>query len=283
MNSASRNLVVASLGLAFVTSCSGEGPDEFDARTHAIDASASPTDSSKLAWKEWIVAEDQRIAAARPDFHATIMGLQGKPTRAGFSRLVDPALHDADAAPLLLVRLLEGGEETDTRAALAEALPRTQGSFSAAAAAMIADEADPKVQVVLVETMKRAEAPHAIAGLRAGLADADLEVRVAAARTAGTRAEGGELASELLAALDGDSVELRAAAARSLGLLGVDEAKAPLTAMLGDGGGELRLHALRALHRLDPAYAAGLPVVATLRDDPDPRVAKLAATILAAD
>jgi hypothetical protein len=283
-------IIVGGLALAFLGGCTGaEGPDSSSrsgegegVTPEAAAEEVAPTDEATADnWQSWVASENARIQKADPAFHDAVLHLETKQTRARFGRLVDPMLHNPDAAPVLIQRLQNGSDDSETRAAIAEALPRTQGQYAPAAAAMISTEADPKVRVALVDTLKKADAAHAILGLKAGFADSDIEVRRAAARIAGARVDGSELSAELLVALDDGDNELRGIAARSLGVLSVEEAKAPLAELVQDSDAEVRLHSLRALSRIDPAYAAALPGVDSMQQDSDQRVANVATKIVA--
>jgi HEAT repeat protein len=72
---------------------------------------------------------------------------------------------------------------------------------------------------------------------------------------------------------------VRSEAARTLGILQIDEATQPLVELLADANAEVRLDALRAVHRIDPEYALALPVLAQLEQDGDARVKRLATKI----
>lgn len=282
-------LTTSTLALALIGGCTANEDSDTTSRAGAVEA-VTPEAADEVApaegpttetWQAWVTSENQRIQSADPVFYDKIMHMPTKRTRAGFPRLIDPALHNPDAAPILIQRLLDGSDDAATRGAIADALPRTQGHFGAAAASMIATEADPQVRVLLVGTLNRAESEHALAGLTTAFADSDLEVQRSAARIAGARVDGSELSAHLLAALDSGDTELRGVAARSLGVLAVDEAKAPIAELLNDSDANVRLHSLRALSRIDPEYAAALPNVDSMQQDQDKRVANVASKIVA--
>src|SRR5690606_22440573 len=98
-------------------------------------------------------------------------------------------------------RLAGQKDPPPVRAALAEALPRAGGPYASALVGLMAREPEASVRAAMVAALRRAAAEPALAGLRAGLGDVDASVRVIAADTAARRAEGRELADELLAAL----------------------------------------------------------------------------------
>ncbi|MEZ4385662.1 MAG: HEAT repeat domain-containing protein [Nannocystaceae bacterium] len=204
-------------------------------------------------------------------------------TRAGHLRFTDPLLGDAVATEVLAARLAAAATLAQERHALAEALHRTGGAWSAAILTQLAVEADPEVRVILVGTLAKAPTADALAGLRLGLDDGDPRVRRAACELAGWAPEAGAAEAErLVAALGDDEAMIRAAAARSLGLLGDAGRFAAVAPGLQDSDAEVRLQSLRALERLDRSRAAGLPEVAALaRSGRDPRVQRAAAKLRA--
>jgi HEAT repeat protein len=215
--------------------------------------------------------------AAAPVAADELGALQPVRTRAGHLRFTDPRLADPGAAAVFAARLAAPATPAAERLALAEALPRCGGAWAPAALQQLAVEADPEVRAVLVGGLRRADAPAARDGARAGLADASPRVRAAAATLAGwVPAAGDELRPALRARLADAAPEVRAAAARALGLLADREGSAALARGLGDEAAEVRLESLRALQRIDPADAAARPELAALRADADARVRRLA-------
>jgi HEAT repeat protein len=217
-------------------------------------------------------ADDQQV-------RDTLRSLQPRPTRAGHLRFTGPLVHDPRAAGIFIDRLSRNDEPATVRAALAEALPRTGGDFAEAAAALVRTDPDPTVRATLVEVMQRADAKHAMVAIRHGLADPDPMVRAAAARVAGMHDHGALLGEELVASLSDPDVTTRAWAARSVGVLRIEGAENVLVDALDHANADLRLHALRAIHRIDPERAATLPELPSLKADPDARVARLAAIL----
>ncbi len=267
-----------------------EGAALRSSETTAASASQAPTlalpsvtdEPSATSWQAWVAAEVIRLRDERPEFYTVVMEKQATRTRAGFGRMIAPELRDADAAPLLISRLASGApaENSYTRAALVDALHRTNGRYSEAVADLLIAEPDARVRTVLIESLRWADPKAAHRGLSAGLHDASLEVRTAAARTVGNRKDGAILAPELIATLSDSDPNLRAIASRSLGILRVDKAKVPLSTLLADDALEVRLHSLRALSRIDRGYAATLPSVSSLQNSDDPRIARVASTIM---
>jgi HEAT repeat protein len=91
---------------------------------------------------------------------------------------------------------------------------------------------------------------------------------------------GPELERTLLAALGDQDAMVRAGAARSVGVLAISAGFDAVAPLLGDASAEVRLHALGALRRLDSSRAKSLAAVPPLTGDADPRVARVAQTLL---
>ncbi len=256
---------------------------QHDPSNSETDAAAPPTERARTPedWRPWVEAEVTKIRDADPDFYGAIRALSPTETRAGSLRIVDPALHDARALPLLLDRLLHEARAPEYRAALVDAAARTGGDLGPPVLDLLAEEREPQVRVVLVATLRRADVKHATLGVTRALQDRDPQVRTTAAQVAGYVKDGAALTAPLQAALDDREVSVRSMAARALGIHELAEATPKLTALLADDAPEVRLAALRALGRVDPASARELPQLQTLRADPDPRV-KRAAEKLAA-
>jgi len=249
-----------------------------EARSAPPAATAAATPAPAVAdWRPWVAAEVERLRSERPDYFDELMALPVRPTRAGFPRLTGPLVRDPDAAPILLHRLLSRAEPVDTRAAIVEALPRTTGDFSAAAAELMALETDPRVRELLCAALARAQAPFAIEGLERGLHDSAARVRAEALRSLGRRTtDAAELAPDIIAALSDPEAVVQQEAARALGNLELESAKDALVARLDSPSADVRLHSLRALSRIDPEHARTLPQLEALRSDPDPKLARLA-------
>ncbi len=250
-------------------------------RAPASDGNVAPTRVTSTPairdWRPWVDAELVRLRGLRGPWVDEVMTLPARSTRAGFARMTGPLVRDPDAAPVLLHRLISAGEPVEVRAAIVDALPRTGGDFSAALAELIAIEPDPRVREMICGALQRAQAPFANAGLAIGLRDPSPAVRAEALRSLGARTgDGTELASEILAALGDTETTVQIAAARALGNLQVAAAADALVARLSSPDAEVRRHSLRALARVDPPRLRGLPQLETLRDDPDPKVARLA-------
>jgi hypothetical protein len=217
-------------------------------------------------------------ATVDADFADDVRTLQPRTTRAGTLRLTGPLVRRAEAAPILLERLVSGRESAAVRAALVEALPRTGGEFAAVLVDLLPNEDDVVVREAIAAALGRTDARSAIDGLRIALADTDAGVRAEAARSLGQHANGASALAELRAALSDADEATQLAAIRAIGALrqADPDVDAALAALLADKRTEIRLNALRALGRIDPAYARALPELSQLRRDADPRIAAVA-------
>jgi hypothetical protein len=269
-------------GLSLTAACDPGEPDTVDQpRAASIDPTPQLTaDIEGELEGEVEAVVNPSVAPEQGSLEDRIMALQPQKTRAGWLRFTDPIIHDEAAAAILLERLVAGDDPPLVRAALAEAVGRTGGDYAAAVSELIPTEADARVREMLVGTLGRqAPGAEAHAGLTAGLQDDDAAVRGAAARTLAARSDGAVLAEGLLGLLADPEPAVRADAARSLGVLEVEAAKAPLVELLADADAEVRLQGLRALDRIDPAYATSLGELASLEQDGDARVQRLATKI----
>jgi hypothetical protein len=279
----------AALGLAVaLTACDDphSGPSDRAAAFEATPAGEiAPPDSEKEStpatmgdWRTRVEADIVALEEQNPQLHAMARALEPRPTRAGFLRFSTTAIHDPAVAAVFIDRLAHGHEPPEVRAALAEALPRTAGTYGDAVIALLDAEREASVRLALIAALHRVPGETALSGLRIGLNDRDPAVRAEAARVVGARPDGHALAAEVEIALRDDDASTRAAAARALGILGIDSAYEALARSLDDGATEVRLEALRAVVRLDPVQARLLDTVDDLRKDDDVRIRRMADT-----
>jgi hypothetical protein len=269
------------LGALCLTLACDEGqPETIEGRSASI-GSSDPNNSIDPIPRPAVEAAPESVPPlATGSLRDQLMVLQPQKTRAGWVRFTDPVINNPEAAAILLERLIASGDAPEVRAALAEALGRTRGDYATEVSELLASEADARVREMLVGTLGRqAPTPEALVGLATGLKDSTVEVRAAAARTIATRSDGVELGDELIGMLVDVEPSVRSEAARTLGILQIDEATQPLVELLADANAEVRLDALRAVHRIDPEYALALPVLAQLEQDGDARVKRLATKI----
>lgn len=235
-----------------------------------------------LDWRARVAIALKTLQTEAPDRLAQLDKLQ--PTRTGRDdelAFAPAALHDPRAAAVLLRRLLQGEDPVAVRCALVDALPQTGGDWQEGAAALIGIDASPAVRKRLVESMRYADAPHSVHGLRLGFKDEDPEVNIAAARTAGFSRQGPDLVTELYSSTFDTDWDLRAAAVQSLGMLRLPQSREVLLKALYDEEREVRLQGLLALEQLDPEGVLWLPEIDLLaRDRKSHRIARKADLML---
>ena len=248
-----------------------------DQATDGGETAPAETAPAAAATPEVAPAPPAPSAAATPDVAPAPQAALPGTTRAGTRRFTGREVRDPGATQAFLDRF-RSEPDPAVRAALAEALPRTEGAWAGELAGLLAAESDPDVRAVLVAIAWRAPAEQAIPVLATGLADADARVRAEAARTAGRHRSGGQLIDALVARLSDPAATVRAAAAEAIGVRGGASGftrLSALTALTADADAEVRLQALRALERLAPGSEVAAPA-ARLRSDPDERVRRLA-------
>lgn len=274
----------ATIALTLLVGCVGAAPpvEPEHVETLSGGSTRAAADPGGAPARSTIAPPPPSVAApiAVPAPRAALSSLRPGTTRAGHLRFATDEIHDPVAAQVFLERLARRDEPEDVRAALAEALPRTGGDFGDALAPLLASEPSPLVRAALVGAAARAPAPVAHPVIRRGLADADREVRLQAARAAAAHPEGAALAATLRASLASDDAALRAELARALGVHRVIAARDELVALLGDRSPDVRLAALRAVERSAPGSLRGSPELEQLSTDPDGRVSRAAAALL---
>jgi hypothetical protein len=275
--SMTKTIVCVSLALGLGACASETGPEP-QPRSDETVASDAVTAGS---WRAEVSQQVEQIQARDPAFYERVLRLEPTATRDGQLRFIDPVVREADTTPIFLHRLQTTGEDTMVRAALAEALPRTGGDSSVAMPDLIAAEKDDWVRGALVTALRMADSEHALAGLRLALDDEVPNVRAAAAVTASRRQDGTQLVPELVAQLADADLTPRVEAIRALGALKATDALASLPGHLDSVEADERLHALRAIDRIDPAVVTALTELDALMGDPDPRVVRAAQKIAA--
>ncbi len=244
---------------------------------------AAYTDGSletALTSPDWRVRHEAAVAMTwrdQPDLAAELWSMEPRPTRAGFLRFPGGLVDKASASPILLDRLIHGGEGVGVRHALVDGIARSRADFDQAFVELMPLEEDPWVRAAYLHSLRRQPATTALALYRVGLEDSVGSVRAEAARSIGWHVDGAELSAELVSALGDSESEVRAQAARALGVLGVGEAVDPVADLLGDDDAEVRLQALHAVERLDADSAWKL--ARPMTTDNDPRVARLAVRV----
>jgi HEAT repeat protein len=240
-----------------------------------------PADGPQLDWRSRVAVAIAELQKQDAKLLKHLEALQPDTMTEDAFAFTQPELHDPRAAAVLLRRLLQGADSAVVRCALVDALPATGGDWQEAAAALVAVDASPRVRKQLVEVMRYAEAPHNIHGLRLGMKDEDLEVQVAAARTAGFSRNGADLSQELYSSTFDADWDLRAAAVQALGMLKLPKSRDVLLKALDDEEREVRLQALLALEQLDPEAVIWLPQLDKLaKDRKSHRIARKAELLL---
>lgn len=239
-------------------------------------ANAPTRAPTRSAWCTRVATELRDLQANDATLRSELATLMPARTRAGHLRFGTSKIHDPRATAVFLDRLASGNEPEDVRAALAEALPRTGGAYADALAGLLEAESSARVRSVLVATAARAPIAVADDVIRRGLADASIEVRLEAARTAGAHPDGARLGNALRAALATPDPGLRAEIARTLGVHRIGSARDQLVGLLADTSGDVRLQALRAIDRIAPGSLRDDAKLARLANDSDARVSRLA-------
>jgi HEAT repeat protein len=225
-------------------------------------------------WRAWATEQSAVLRADAPEFHDHLVRLPPVTTRDGQLRFVHPRLHHPAVAPVLLERLLSE-TSPELRAALAEVLPETKGHFAMAFVDLLETEPEPGVRAAMTAALVRGQASYALEGIELSLRDLDPKVRKSAVVAAAGRHDGVTLIHLLLEALDDPAAPVRQEAARSLGVMRQPVALAKLEALLDSQDPAMRLHALRAVSRID---ISRLDAAALERRtaDADPKVRRLA-------
>lgn len=287
MNLRNTLTLVATLALA-CDSATTESPNEArqaQAPVHLAGQVDEPGSSSASTTAfeidgDWRTSVEQAVTQLRqddPQRATSLYDLGPRSTRAQTLRFSGPLVRDPIAAAVFLDRLAQGQETPEVRAALVEALPRTTGPFGPALVDLFDTESEEAVRLQMVAVMRTADAASARTVLELGFGDTAAAVRAESAKTVARRRDGASFEAPLMVAAADADTGVKGQAMRALGALGVEGAKSLLEDELDAISPELRLEAVRALTRIDPAYAAGLSSIRALVSDGDERVAKAAA------
>tara|TARA_B100001250_G_scaffold55591_1_gene42971 strand:+ start:79 stop:630 length:552 start_codon:yes stop_codon:yes gene_type:complete len=180
---------------------------------------------------------------------------------------------------MILERLTQADESAETRTALVAALSHTKGDWTQALSSILVTEVDAQVREVMADILRHGEAAHAWTGLELAATDTDARVRAAAIRSIGSREDGAQGAELVIHALSDPDPQVRAEASRASGVLILADAWGAVHGLLTDSDPGVRLHALRALSRIDAERAKQMSELSTLRGDADSKVSRLAERI----
>ncbi|MCK6520753.1 hypothetical protein L6R49_04850, partial [Myxococcota bacterium] len=176
------------------------------------------------AHADWRVRHQAEVILAfraDPELAGRVAALPPVTTRAGTPALSSPLLSEDLALPILVDRLLHGGESKAMRVSLARAVSADEALSGDTLRGLYAAEAEAEVRAaMLVGARKHPDAAATFELLRQGLSDPSALVRAEAAAAAGVHPQGAQLGDALISALRGDAdAGVRGAAARSLGWL----------------------------------------------------------------
>ncbi len=266
--------------LAFAMALAVSPDPEYVALRDALvrDASESQLKSWETGddWEKRVTAMDVRAWQYDQVVASVAWTVEPAQTRLPAFRFMDPRLESPAAAGPLLARLVHGRESVDVRVAIVEALTRTGGDWPEVLADMLPEETDVATRTMMVEAARRAPIEHAVDLLKLGFADKTASVRAAAAETCPWVDANGALEGLVLLALADTDPIVRAEAARAAGWMRIEDSWTPIVKLLGDPDARVRLQAVKALQRLDPADTAGLPEVGALKHDADTKVQRAA-------
>lgn len=219
-------------------------------------------------WREQAADDLATLRAEGSDALAAAEAAVPVRTRAGWLRYVDPAVADPAVAPWLLLSLDDA--EPREAAALADAVARAfpdhpTDRWAAGWAGLATEHSVREVRLALWRGLHQVPAHLLDAAVAHALVHDDPETRIAAVAAVARHPARDRLSPYLVSASLDPVAAVRAEAARSMGVAGGD-----VDGLLRDADPAVRLHALRALGRLDPARAAVVAV--RLAEDADPSV-----------
>jgi hypothetical protein len=156
-------------------------------------------------WRVRHQAEVTLAYRADPELAGRIATLAPVTTRAGTPALSSPLLSEEMALPLMVDRLVHGGEDRALRVSLARAVSADEALSGDTLIGLYAQEADAEVRAALiVGARKHPDAAASLSLLTQGLADSSALVRAESAAAAGSHPQGASLGDALIAALRGD-------------------------------------------------------------------------------
>ena len=200
-------------------------------------------------------------------------------TRSGLPRFLGPEFQVEGAAAVLMDRLVQAGDPSDVRVALVDAIRRTNDDWSASMADVLRSEPDASVRVAMVDALRYGDQAVALKALEKAMKDEEATVRTAAVRSVAYCEGADALGSQINELIRDFDASVRSAATRTAGTLQLQSAWNELVWLSQDADSENRLHAIRALQRINPTKAASLPEIQSLVDDVDAKVSRAARQI----
>jgi HEAT repeat protein len=255
-----------------------------DSPEHPLpDARGQATTDLSIETVEDLRLAAQRVRDARPRFYEAVMQMQPRPTRNHLLRYIEPELHEADAAAIFALRLLDEPEAPKLeRMAMVDAVARAAGNFGPYLVVLLPAEADPDLRSTLIDQLRRAEPEAAKRGLELALVDAEPVVRESAFRTLASQHElrGAMLGENIIAGLSDADPAVRSSAAFAARVRGEEIALDQLLALAKSDEGDARIQALRAIDSIDSSRLDEVDLVALSQSD-DQRVSRFASQTLA--
>ncbi|MED5369854.1 MAG: HEAT repeat domain-containing protein [Myxococcota bacterium] len=226
---------------------------------------------------DWSAELSQDAAALDQAALAEFMAAEPLQNRAGMPYF--PMAYRPERATYLAWRLTHGDDPGEIRAALASQLSPAGRDNPELILGLIAQEEDALVRAALLSGLTRVDPELALPILERSLASEDTTERFEAATVLAKHADGALALAALETALTDAAPRVRKAAAFALGVHRVGD-PAALRPLLSDDSSDVRLAALDALERIDPALWAQWSAELGLAGDPDLRVARAASRAL---
>ncbi len=227
------------------------------------------------AWRVALAAQALEAWRADPAGGHRMWTAEPMMTRTGAPRF------GSDIGPSVWVmeRLVLGEDPTEVRVALVDALIRAEGPWAHWITHVVLTDPAPEVRRIATEILRHTSPEQAREGLLGALHDAEPGVRAASARAIGRLQADSRLQEALLGAAADPDDEVAGYAARSLGWLRTEHAYETIAALLVRTRVQTRVHALRALERLDSQRAAIDPQVHDRCTDTSSQVINVAQTL----
>lgn len=226
-------------------------------------------------WENW-----DSIAICQTDHEQchTISEARPKMTRnPSIQRFSDPSLKDAKWTTLHILRLQNPNEPLETRLALLDMVMRSEGDWENGVL-FLAEDSAPEMRVLLVESTKFGSDDFAHKIFLTLVADQNDSVREAVYRSISHK-DASKYEAVLLSGLQDINESAQLAAIKSIGWSRLECDTAHLSVFLVHENPELRLHALRAIFRINSEAAKSLPQLKALQKDSNTKVAREAQRI----